>query len=128
MSPSALLTIALLLTPLGIARAQRDRPAGDRWQVTLQGDRYAWDVRLVRLDGDTLVVRGADSLTRLSVAQITELRLIRKSEARVGGDGAGGAMAALMGADDEVFDLSPLEFADRLKAVQKILLYHPAEP
>jgi hypothetical protein len=40
---------------------------------------------------------------------------------------AGGAMPALMGSDDEVYDLSPLEFADRLRAVQKIFLYHPPE-
>ena len=58
---------------------------------------------------------------------MTELRLIQKSEMRLG-DGAAGAMAALMGADDEVYDLTPLEFADRLRAVQKVLLYHPPEP
>jgi hypothetical protein len=124
----ALLAIALILNAASVARAQGDRPAGDRWQVTLEGDRYVWDVRLVRLAGDSLMVRGADSLTGISVAQITELRLIRKSRANVGTDGAAGAMAALMGADDEVYDLSPLDFADRLRAVQKILLYHPAEP
>jgi hypothetical protein len=34
-------------------------------------------------------------------------------------------MNALMGSDDEVYDLSPLEFTDRVRTVQKILLMHP---
>jgi hypothetical protein len=37
-------------------------------------------------------------------------------------------MNALIGGDDEVYDLTPLEFADRLRAVQKIFLYYPVEP
>jgi hypothetical protein len=125
---SALLAVALVLIGFTIATAQSARPGADRWQVTMDGERYVWDVRLVRLAGDTLVVRQSDSLVNIPVARVTELRLIRKSEVRVGGEGANGAMAALMGGDDEVYDLSPLDFVDRLKAVQKIFLYHPAEP
>jgi hypothetical protein len=125
---SALLTLALLLNGCTVAVAQSDQPGGDRWQVTLDGDRYVWDVRLIRLEGDSLVLRQSDSLLSVPVAQVTELRLIRKSQVRLGGEGANGAMAALMGGDDEVYDLSPLDFADRLKAVQKIFLYHPVEP
>jgi hypothetical protein len=128
MLKSALLAAFFLLTGVTIATAQSGRPSADRWQVTLDGERYVWDVRLVRLAGDTLVVRQSDSLVNIPVARVTELRLIRKSEVRVGGEGANGAMAALMGGDDEVYDLSPLDFVDRLKAVQKIFLYHPAEP
>ena len=37
-------------------------------------------------------------------------------------------MNALVGADDEVYDLTPLDFADRLRTVQKILLLHPTGP
>ena len=37
-------------------------------------------------------------------------------------------MSALVGADDEVYDLTPLDFADRLRAVQKILSLHPTGP
>jgi hypothetical protein len=99
----------------------------DRWQITLADGRILWDVRLVKLAGESLHVRRGDSLAVVSVGQVTELRLIQKSELRLG-DGAAGAMAALMGADDEVYDLTPLEFADRLRAVQKVLLYHPPEP
>jgi hypothetical protein len=117
-------TIALLLALAQTARAQ-----DDRWQVTLDDERYVWDIRLVRLDGDSLVVRQSDSLVAVPVAHINEIRLIRKSEMRLGGEGAtAGAMSALIGGDDEVYDLTPLEFADRLRTIQKILLMHPTGP
>ena len=117
-------TLALLLALSQSARAQ-----DDRWQVTLDDERYVWDIRLVRLDGDSLVVRQSDSLVSVPVAHINEIRLIRKSEMRLGGEGAtAGAMSALIGGDDEVYDLTPLEFADRLRTIQKILLLHPTGP
>ena len=100
----------------------------DRWQITLANDQYVWDIRLVRLDGDSLVVRQSDSLVRVPVGQINELRLIRKSEVQLGAGATAGAMSALVGGDDEVYDLTPLEFADRIRTVQKILLMHPTEP
>ena len=103
--------------------AQETRNADDRWQLTLADGSYLWDVRLVKLAGDTIHVRGRDSTAAVTVAQVNEFRLIRKSEMQLGTPG--GAMAALTGADDEVYDLTPLEFADRLRAVQKIFLDHP---
>jgi hypothetical protein len=116
---------SILLVALALARplAAQD----DRWQVTLDGEQYVWDIRLVRLDGDSLIVRQSDSLVHVPVARITEIRLIRKSESR-SDDGGGGVMSALTGSDDEVYDLSPLDFAERLRSVQKILLLHPSEP
>jgi hypothetical protein len=99
----------------------------NRWQVTLDSQEYVWDIRLERLDGDSLVVRQSDTLRRIPVEHITEIRLIRKSEVRVGEGAPGGTMSALTGGDDEVYDLTPLEFPDRLRAVQKILLYNPTE-
>ncbi len=118
---SALALLLALAPPL----AAQD----DRWQVTLDDDHYVWDIRLVRLDGDSLVVRQADSLIRVPVAHIKEIRLIQKSEVEMTGGGAtAGAMSALTGSDDEVYDLTPLEFADRLRTVQKILLLHPTGP
>jgi hypothetical protein len=103
-------------------QAQQDQ---ERWQVTLGGDQYVWDIRLVKLDGETLVVRQSDSLRRLPVADITEVRLIRKTKVEIGGAAGGGAMSALIGGDDEVYDLTPLEFAERLRTIQKIFLTHP---
>ena len=116
---------SILLLALALARPLAAQ--GDRWQVTLDGERYVWDIRLVRLDGDSLIVRQSDSLVPVPVAHITEVRLIRPSESR-SDDGGGGAMSALTGADDEIYDLSPLDFAERLRTVQKILLLHPPEP
>jgi hypothetical protein len=116
---AALSLAALSATPLA---AQQQ----DRWQVTLDQDRYVWDVRLVRLDGNSLVVRQADSSLSLPVERITEIRLIRKSEMRLGDPAA--AMSALTGRDDEVYDFTPLDFAERVRAIQKIFLYHPPKP
>jgi hypothetical protein len=117
---STLVTLMALARPL---LAQ-----DDRWQITLANDQYVWDIRLVRLDGDSLVVRQSDSLVKVPVGQINELRLIRKSEVQLGAGATAGAMSALVGGDDEVYDLTPLEFADRIRTVQKILLMHPTEP
>lgn len=114
----AAVALGLVWTPL---HAQQD----ERWQVTLGGDQYVWDIRLVKLDGETLVVRQADSLRRLPVADITEVRLIRKTKVELGGAAGGGAMSALMGNDDEIYDLTPLDFAERVRTIQKIFLYHP---
>ncbi len=117
----------LAAVALGIMFIQpvRAQQQDERWQVTLNGDQYVWDIRLVKLDGETLVVRQADSLRRLPVGDITEVRLIRKTKVEVGGAAGGGAMSALMGGDDEVYDLTPLDFAERLRTIQKIFLYHP---
>ena len=100
----------------------------DRWQVALGDDKYVWDVQLVRLDGDSLVVSQSDSLVRVPVEHITELRLIRKTEVQAGTNAGDETMRALSGGDDEIYDLSPLELADRLRTIQKILRFHPTTP
>jgi hypothetical protein len=121
LSGSMLVLLFALLRPL----AAQD----DRWQVTLDGDRYVWDIQLVRLDGSSLVVRQADTLVRVPVAHINEIRLIRKSEVQMnGGGGSAETMSALTGGDDEVYDLTPLDPSDRLRTIQKILRLHPSEP
>jgi hypothetical protein len=113
------LLAALCAAPLA---AQED----ERWQIRLDQDHYVWDVRLLRLEDDSLVLLQADSSLKVPVERITEVRLIRKSEMRLG-DGTP-AMSALTGSDDEVYDLGPLDFAERIRAIQKILLYHPSGP
>jgi hypothetical protein len=37
-------------------------------------------------------------------------------------------MSALMGGDDEIYDLSPLAPADRRRTIEKILRLHPPQP
>lgn len=99
--------------------------ASDRWQITLDDERILWDVRILRLDGATLMYRQADSTMGAPVAQIRELRLIQKSDVQLGAGTTGGAISALMGADDEVYDLAGHDFADRLRTVQQVFLRHP---
>ena len=119
------LTALLLLAGTPPLQAQqeggRDR---ERWQVTLDGERYVWDIRLVRLDGHALVVRQADTLARLPVEHITEVRLIRATEVDLGA-GAAGAMSALTGGGDEVHDLTPLDLDARIRTIEQILADHP---
>jgi hypothetical protein len=117
--------LAAMALGLGFIHPLWAQQQDERWQVTLGGGQYVWDIRLVKLDGETLVVRQADSLRRLPVADITEVRLIRKTKVEIGGAAGGGAMSALMGGDDEVYDLTPLDFAERLRTIQKIFLHHP---
>ena len=117
-----LLLVPLLARPLA---AQQD----DRWQVALDDGGYVWDIRLVRLDGDTLVVSQSDSLVRVPLAHATEIRLIRKSRVDLtGGPASAGAMSALVGGDDEVYDLTPLDVPGRQATVRKLLQRAAAEP
>ncbi len=119
----------LLLCCLAAGSPLAAQAHGDRWQVTTEAGEYLWDIRLVRLDGDTLVFRQADTLGAVRVAQIAELRLIRKTLVHAEGtDRQAETMAALMGGSDEVFDLRTLEFAARLQAIRQLLLLHPPAP
>lgn len=114
-----------LATPVVPAPAQSSTD-DDRWQVATETGDYIWDIRLVRLAGDSLIFRQADTLGAVRVHVIKELRLIRKTTMRIGeGAGAGGAMAALTGSDDEVYDFQTLDFPARLRAIQQIFLVHP---
>ncbi len=114
-----------LVTPVLPAPAQ-SAADDDRWQIAVESGDYIWDIRLVRLKGDSLVYRQADTLGAVPVQQIKEMRLIRKTTMRIGeGAGAGGAVGALTGADDEIYDFQTLDFPARLRAIQQILLVHP---
>lgn len=113
-----------LATPVVPAPAQTVAE-DDRWQVATESGDYIWDIRLVKLSGDSLVFRRSDSLGTVQVQQIKEMRLIRKTTMRVGEAGGGSALAALTGADDEVYDFQTLDFPARLRAIQQILLVHP---
>ncbi len=122
----AILLLGLLLATAPAPASAQTRSDDDRWQITVENGEYIWDIRLVRLTGDSLVYRQADSLHSVGVQQIREMRLIRKSTMRIGeGADGGGAMSALTGSDDEVYDFQTLDYAARLRAIQQILLVHP---
>jgi hypothetical protein len=120
-----LLAAALLTLGAVPAQAQAQSDA-DRWQITTESGEYLWDIRLVRLAGDSVIFRQADSLGSVTVQKVKELRLIQKSEMQLG-DGAAGAMSALTGSDDEVYDLTTLDYPGRLRTVQQIFLLHPVK-
>jgi hypothetical protein len=101
-------------------------PSDDRWQITLENGGIVWDVRLKQLTDDQLQVSQQDSLFALKVGDIREMRRFRKSEMQLGQGNTAGAMAALTGSDDEVFDFAPLDFTGRLRAVQQIMLQRPS--
>jgi hypothetical protein len=126
MRPPRLSTVIVLLLSLAPAVVSGQGKDDDRWQIGLDSGDYIWDIRLVRLAGDSLLFRQADTLGSVSVQQIKELRLIRKTEMRLGD--AGGVLAALTGTDDEVYDLNTMEYAARLRALQQVLLLHPPKP
>jgi hypothetical protein len=120
------LAITLALAPPAAAQTASP-PPDDRWQLALNDGSYVWDVRLVRLEGDSIVVRQADSLVRVPVGRVTELRLVRPTELMAGERGPG-AIAALTGASDDVYDLASLDYAERLATVRRIFAARPAPP
>lgn len=125
--PAGMLVLGLALLP-GRAAAQDTPRDTERWQIQVESGDYIWDIRLLKLSGDTLLFKQADTVGRTPVDQIRELRLIRKVVVNTGGGEGGGAAAALTGSDDEIYDLGPLDFAARLRAIQQVFLVHPPSP
>jgi hypothetical protein len=116
----------LFLAPRGVQAQDSTRADSDRWQIQTESGEYIWDIRLLRLSGDTLLFQQADTIGRTRVDQIRELRLIRKVVVRMGESPM--STGALTGAGDEIFDLGPLDFAARLRAIQQVFLVHPPSP
>lgn len=99
---------------------------GDRWQLTLDSGVILWELHLVRLSGDTLVLRQADTTRSVPLRQISELRLVQKSVKRLGA-GGGGVIGVLSGADDKVYQLTLLDLGEKRQLVRRILQDHPPQ-
>jgi hypothetical protein len=82
-----------------------------RWQLGLRDGSYLWDLHLVRLENDTLVVTQSDSTLRVPLQRIDELRRIRGSE----------ELGAPAGTADRIYRVNHLSLADRRRVVQTIL-------
>lgn len=97
--------------------------AQDRWQLTLHSDTVLWDLELVGLSGDSLVVRHTDSGATLRVAlmQIDELRLVAKAVKRANEPDARAVEGGLMGSDDLIFRLTLRDRTERAQLVREIL-------
>lgn len=124
---SRLFACLVLLAALTVP-AEAQSKSDDRWQITLENGGIVWDVRLKQLVDDRLEVTQQDSVIAVKVGDIREMRRFRKSDMQIGAGTTAGAMAALTGADDEVFDFGPLDFGARMRAVQQILVQRPAAP
>ena len=100
--------------------------AQDRWQVTLHSGAIVWDLRFVRLAGDTLVFRETGgNIRRLAVMQVDELRLVQKAEKRQQEPDGQGTGNGLMGGTDLVWQLTLLDRSERLAVLHQILEDHP---
>jgi hypothetical protein len=142
LAPAALLPLLALAWP-GEAAAQRQSaptppssvappPAGwsraPRWQAVLSDGSYLWEITPAGLRGDTLVVRQADSVLRVPLERVDELRLIRPTERSIvvgGGAVGGGTLATLSGADDAIYQLVRFPVSQRRQIVERILADHP---
>src|SRR6266566_105250 len=98
-----------------------------RWQLTLDDGMILWELHLVRFRGDTLVVQQRDSVLRVPINQVDELRLVRKAERRQTPEPNryGGVLG---GADDEVFRLTLYNLTERRQIVAQIFKDHPPAP
>jgi aspartate aminotransferase-like enzyme len=113
----ALAAVVVCAAPGAAQAAQKEskearapaRPS--RWQLALSDGSYLWDLRLVRLDNDTLVVTQSDSTVRVPLQRIDELRRIRGSE----------ELGAPAGASDQIFRVNHLSLEDRRRVVQTLV-------
>jgi hypothetical protein len=115
----AILVAGLALLGATPGRAQRD----DRWQVALNDGTIRWDLHLVRLRGDTLVLRRGDSTYSVPLRELDELRLVHKSERRLTPEPNryGGVLG---GVDDEVYRLTLYTLTERRQIVAQIFKDH----
>ncbi|HEX2217603.1 MAG TPA: hypothetical protein VHG35_02285 [Gemmatimonadales bacterium] len=114
--------LGLIVRDVAPVAAQTPPPAADRWQLTLDHERYVWDVRLVKIAGDTLVVQQSDSLVRAPIARIVEMRRFRQTTLLVG-DVHTSALDAMAGDIHDVYDLAGLTVAERRRTIQRILAH-----
>ena len=118
MKRAMLMGMLVLVAATPPARAQDARK--DRWQLARTDGSYLWDLHLVRLAGDTLVVERADSVIGVPLAGIDELRLVQSFQQR-GPGGQRSAVAGLAGADDTVIKLTLYTVDERRRVLAEIL-------
>lgn len=120
-------TIVLLCFALaGAVPCAAQRARGDRWQLTLNNGTTLWDLRLVKLAGDTLVVRNNDSTYALPITQLDELRLVQKSERSLAQE-QGRFAGVLNGGDDVPYRLTLYSLAERRQILRQVFQDHPPE-
>jgi hypothetical protein len=118
---TALLALALLAAGAHPARAVPP----DWWQIHLSDDTYLYELKLLELRGDTLLVTQADTVVRVLLDDIDELRWIRPTEIRLGArGGVAGSQSSLSGSDDEVYRLPLISPEERRRTVAQLVHDH----
>ena len=94
----------------------------DRWQVTLKDQSLIWNVRLVRISGDTLTVRTAATLIATPIQDITAIQLLAETILRVG-DGHRSGVGALGDTNSPVVGRAHLALSARRQTIQALVDY-----
>jgi hypothetical protein len=87
--------------------------------MTLTDGSYVWELRLVRLSGDTLVVAHGDTLRAVPLARVDELRLVQGTVKTLRKADPGG-FGGLSGAGDEVYRLTLDTVAEKRRVIEEI--------
>jgi len=91
----------------------------DRWQVELSSSENLYEVKPLRLRGDTLILQQGDSTVAVPLARLSVLRRIRKSAER--------PTRAVAGSEDEVYQMSLFTVPERRTALDSLLRSLAAE-
>jgi len=92
------------------------------WQITLKNGTIVWNLRLVKLERDTLVFRQDSAVVRYPLMGVDELRQVRAGEHEIGPVAAGGRYdGAANGSTDLVYQLTLLDRVERRRVVEQIL-------
>ncbi len=113
------------------ARGQVASAGGDGslWQITLKDGTIVWNLRLERLQGDTIVFREDSVPVRYPLMRVDELRLVRAGEHEIGPVAAGGRYdGAPNGASDLVYQLTLLDREQRRQVIELILRRRAESP
>jgi hypothetical protein len=92
----------------------------ERWQVTLATGQILYELYPESLAADTLVLRQGGAARRIALADLSELRRVRASVELAERAGRN-AIAALSGADDEVYQMTLLDVGEKRTVVGEIL-------
>jgi hypothetical protein len=118
------LLLALTLATPSATEAQTASsvPSPDRWQLTRNDHSYIWNVRLVRLNGDTLIARTTDSLVAVPLEDLSEIQLLGETVLKVG-DGHRSGVGALGDNTSPILAFAQMPLTERRQRIRTILEY-----
>lgn len=122
-SPLGFLVALALAVPSAIeAQTAAAAPRPDRWQLTRNDQSYLWNVRLIRLNGDTLIAQTRDSLVAVPLEDLREVQLLGETVLKVG-DGHRSGVGALGDNNSPIVTLSQMPLTERRQRIKALLEY-----